>query len=241
MDQDWTNREPIALNRIGEPDTYRSTTVGQVAEDALQRSLTNQGNDVRPYPVAMVRTNEPSTGQDRNPGVGSLVLTWTRRTRLGAEDDLLDTIEDVPLGETLEEYEVDLIQKAVNGTATAGSGQNTLIDTGASFDNGDIQVGDLLSNTTQTLDTRVVSIDSATQITTGNDPDGTVTWATSDAYVFADGPVAVAQTGLTTETATFTNTDIYTTAGYADTDLVLFRIYQKSAVGGRGLVKEVLI
>ena len=45
---------------------------------------------------------------------GDVTATWVRRTRMGGEDDLLDSIEDVPNVEPTERYNVDVL--AADGT-----------------------------------------------------------------------------------------------------------------------------
>ena len=59
-----------------------------------------QGNRLKPYTVSNV---EASRDMSLN-----LTVTWLRQTRIGGENDWLDTVTDVPLGETTESYSVDI-------------------------------------------------------------------------------------------------------------------------------------
>lgn len=165
LSEEDINREGIDLTRITLTDFYRATSVGEVVESSAIQSLTLQGNDLRPYPVARPEASPAHTGAAR----GAVTVTWTRRSRIGGNYDLTDGVRqsEVPVGEQSEAYECVLLDK--------------------------------------------VSGDEAVSKT-----------ATDDA------------TGVT-----FDLTDIVTTAGYTDGDLLDVVIYQTSAVVGRGLPRTV--
>ena len=66
------------------------------------------------------------------------------------------------------------------GTATSGSSGQTLIDSSADFGGTDnVQVGDVIRNTTTGESGYVVSVDSSTQLTTSGLSSG---WSVNDAY-----------------------------------------------------------
>lgn len=88
-----------AATDVGTPQTYIAPTIGQLFESALEIAFTPRGEDLKPYsPVHLALTN-PGTPD----GVD---ISWVRRTRIGGE--LTDLI-DVPLSETSESYEVDIL------------------------------------------------------------------------------------------------------------------------------------
>ncbi len=81
---------------------YRGATAGYPAEASQTRSLTNQGNGLRPYAPAHL-------GGGRN-AAGDITLNWTRRTRIGGE---WANSQDVPLGESSQQYEVEIYSSSL--------------------------------------------------------------------------------------------------------------------------------
>ena len=87
-----------------------------------------------------------------------------------------------------------LFTNEVKGTATTGSTSATLIDSSATFSTTeDVAVGDIIKNDTDGSVARVISIDSATQLTTSTLRNGTDnTWTSGDTYTIEGKGYAVA-------------------------------------------------
>jgi hypothetical protein len=77
---------------------YRPVTFAQDLLRASMQAFTNTGNGLRPYAPDHVRGTRD--------GSENLTITWIRRTRIGGE---WQDVRDVPLGEGLEAYEVDIL------------------------------------------------------------------------------------------------------------------------------------
>lgn len=84
---------------VGTPQIYIAPTIGQLFESALEISFTPRGEDLKPYSPVHVALTNPGTPD----GVD---ISWVRRTRIGGE---LTDLVDVPLSETSEAYEVDIL------------------------------------------------------------------------------------------------------------------------------------
>jgi hypothetical protein len=92
------NRFPIDLSNVGQSYIYRAVTVGQTFAEGLDQTFAGAGRALVPFsPV------DPSLSRAVD---GALTLSWIRRGRLGQE---LRSGVDVPLSETSEAYDVDLI------------------------------------------------------------------------------------------------------------------------------------
>jgi hypothetical protein len=104
VDSDWVYRAPLSLDQVGVNLWVRAPSLGTIITNTSVETFTLAGNDLKPYPVAHVERDAPP-GATRDP----LVLTWLRRTRLGGEMDWGDAFEDVVMGETIEEYDVVLL------------------------------------------------------------------------------------------------------------------------------------
>jgi len=94
-----------AATDVGTPQTYIAPTIGQLFESALEIAFTPRGEDLKPYSPVHVRLTNPGTPD----GVD---ISWVRRTRIGGE---LTDLVDVPLSETSENYEVEILD-APGGT-----------------------------------------------------------------------------------------------------------------------------
>ena len=125
---------------------YKAVTFGQPIDLALLKSLTYTAASQRPYSPVHIKGTIASD---------DWTVTWTRRTRVGgAWVDLVD----VPLSETSEAYEVDILNAgAVVRTITATASANGSVVTPASqtafYDDAD-QVADFGSAQT-TLDVKI--------------------------------------------------------------------------------------
>ena len=81
---------------------YKGVTIGGRVEDTPTLPFINTGRGKKPY--APVRVEGSRDGSD------NLTISWVRRTRLSAE--WLDYVEEVPLGEASEAYEIDILDGA---------------------------------------------------------------------------------------------------------------------------------
>ena len=100
LDAAWADAFSQAVANLNAAQTYRGVTIGQLYEDANSQTYTSVGRDLMPYsPVHFAATDD---------GSGGLNLTFTRRTRIGGEDDWL-LAGDVPLSEASESYEIDIL------------------------------------------------------------------------------------------------------------------------------------
>jgi len=70
-------------------------------------TFAEQGNRLKPYAVCHVAGSRD--------GSGNLTVSWVRRTRIGGDNSWADGITEVPLGETSEAYQVDVLS-GVGGT-----------------------------------------------------------------------------------------------------------------------------
>ncbi len=104
LDPAWVMRKSLSLEEIGVLKWYRAISLGELVETAARTGLVLQGNDLKPYPVVDIERNLPPGG-----GARTLTLTWVRRVRMSGADDWNDGITDVPLGETIEEYDAVLL------------------------------------------------------------------------------------------------------------------------------------
>lgn len=80
------------------PGLYKGVTAGGSLARTAARSFTNDGAELKPYAPVQV-------GGGRN-AAGDVLINWTRRTRISGE---WRPFVDVPLGETSEAYEVEIM------------------------------------------------------------------------------------------------------------------------------------
>jgi hypothetical protein len=85
---------------------WRALGRGQTLEDVEPQSFTNSARCLMPFSVVHIAAV---------PSGGNTNVTWVRRTRL--DGSLMDGSGTVPLGETSEEYEVD-VRAVGSGTVT---------------------------------------------------------------------------------------------------------------------------
>lgn len=100
LDAAWLDKFSQGISTVDTTQTYRGVTIGQLYEDANPVAFTNTARDLRPYSPAHVSVEDD--------GAGGLDVSWIRRTRVGGENDWLQS-GDVPLSETDEAYEVDVL------------------------------------------------------------------------------------------------------------------------------------
>jgi hypothetical protein len=83
--------------QIGQPLQYKSITNGQKLSTAAAVSFTNSAAGLKPLPPVLVNASKQPNGD--------FVIRWTRRGRI---DAAWRSTVDVPLGETVEEYDLEL-------------------------------------------------------------------------------------------------------------------------------------
>jgi hypothetical protein len=86
---------------IGRPFNYKAVTSGASLSSATAQSFTNEGAGLKPYAPVHV-------GGGRT--AGDLIINWVRRSRVSGE--WRDSVE-VPLGEVVERYEIDVLNGSV--------------------------------------------------------------------------------------------------------------------------------
>ncbi len=92
---------------LNQARTYRGVSYGLNFETGVSQAFTNTGKGLKPYsPVHVAGTRD---------GANNLTITWIRRTRV--DGSWLDGA-DVPLGETVEDYEVDIYSDPVTVVRT---------------------------------------------------------------------------------------------------------------------------
>lgn len=85
------------LERLNSESYYKAVTFGTYIEDADVEVHTPDGKDLKPYsPVSVTAENN----------AGDLEFNWIRRTRLAGA--WLNNIDEVPLNEEFERYEIDI-------------------------------------------------------------------------------------------------------------------------------------
>jgi hypothetical protein len=100
LDADDIESLAVALGDLGLARHWRAVGFGTLFEDADVATTVLSGCDLKPYApwgVKAVKSGSPS----------NITLSWVRRTRIGGE--WKDGTGDVPLGETSEAYEVDIL------------------------------------------------------------------------------------------------------------------------------------
>lgn len=125
LDPDDIESLAVALGDLGLARHWRAVGFGTLFEDAEVATTMLSGRDLKPlapWAVKAVKSGSPS----------SITLSWARRTRIGGE--WKDGTGDVPLGETSEAYEVDIL------SAPGGAVKRTLSATAPSiiYPNADI-------------------------------------------------------------------------------------------------------
>jgi hypothetical protein len=87
------------LGNIGANRNFKTIASGSFLEDAIPLQENNPGYDLKPYAPVWVESDGSLWGTD-------IVLSWTRRTRVGGE--LRNLTGTVPVSEDSEEYEVEI-------------------------------------------------------------------------------------------------------------------------------------
>lgn len=94
-------KEKMPLSSLGISKSYKPVTLGATLGGTAAESFTYQGNALKPYAPVQI-----SGARD---GSGNLTIRWLRRTRVGG--DWRDLV-DVPLAETSERYEIEIMSGA---------------------------------------------------------------------------------------------------------------------------------
>lgn len=87
-----------ASSSIGVERGYRAVTAGYSIDSSSTANFTYRGVNLETY--------SPTHGSGSRDGSGNLIVNWIRRTRVGGE---WRSLVDASLGETIEAYEVDVI------------------------------------------------------------------------------------------------------------------------------------
>lgn len=95
----FIKKHVTGASEIGDTDYYKPVTQGRDENVGVVFSITFSAAANKPYSGAHVAGTQSAT-------TGDWTVTWVRRTRIGAST--LDG-QDVPLGETSESYEVDIL------------------------------------------------------------------------------------------------------------------------------------
>lgn len=101
---------------IGSPLYYRAVTSGQNVEDCADVNLTAAGNDLKPYAPYLIG--------GAFDGAGNLVITWSRRTRIGGGWTGFDA-SPLPIAEQSELYDVDILNAGRTSVLRTFSGLTT--------------------------------------------------------------------------------------------------------------------
>lgn len=115
LDPDDLETMVTSLGDLDLPRSWRAVGFGTIFEDAETLVASHTGRDLKPY--APWNVQAALTGSPAN-----ISLSWVRRTRIGGE--LKDGTGLVPLGETSEAYEIDILSTpggAVKRTLTSTS------------------------------------------------------------------------------------------------------------------------
>jgi Putative phage tail protein len=115
LDGDDVETMVTSLGDLDLPRSWRAVGFGTIFENAETLVASHTGRDIRPY--APWNVQAALTGSPAN-----ISLSWVRRTRIGGE--LKDGTGLVPLGETSEAYEIDILAGpggAVKRTLTSAS------------------------------------------------------------------------------------------------------------------------
>lgn len=95
-------REAVGTSELQVLRYFRPVSYGQDISSVESQLFTNTGQDVMPYAVTSVEGTRDASY--------NLTVTWIRRTRIGG--DWLNGIGTVPLSETVESYDVEILNGA---------------------------------------------------------------------------------------------------------------------------------
>jgi hypothetical protein len=89
-------RLPVTINEVDVEYLYKATPIGTSPEGVIADEFTGRGVALKPWsPVHVEGTRNVA---------GDLEITWTRRDRLSS-----DGVEPVPMSESVEDYEIDVL------------------------------------------------------------------------------------------------------------------------------------
>lgn len=106
---EFTNSLRLELDEINLAQLFRPVTLGTLIEDAADVFATYSGRDLKPYPVISL---EAVTD-----GGGDVDIDWIRQTRYAGE--LVDGTDTVPLNESIEQYDVEILDDTLTIVETA--------------------------------------------------------------------------------------------------------------------------
>ena len=91
-------RVPLVNADIGRQLYYKPVSFGRTLNDAVANPFTNTAAGLKPLAPVLINAARQASGD--------LIITWTRRSRL---DAAWRNNADVPIGETAETYELELM------------------------------------------------------------------------------------------------------------------------------------
>jgi hypothetical protein len=143
------NKSNLSLADLNVTRFWKAITQGSFASSAVTKTFTYTGRDLSPYsPAQLVMSLDGTTKH------GGIEVDWERRTRTNGE--WKDGTGDVPLNESLEEYNINfrkISDSAITATLTATDATridvpettmvSTLFENGDILTNGNVETGDL--------------------------------------------------------------------------------------------------
>ena len=91
---------PIPIDDRNVVRFYRGSTFGEIFDLSEQYTHKHSGRDLIPYPPVLGTASQTDA---------TITLNWVRQTRLGGEADLLDGVSNVPVSETSESYDLEIL------------------------------------------------------------------------------------------------------------------------------------
>lgn len=95
-------RHPVTMDQVNLSYYYRPVTFGGDVTAINSTQFTNTGRDLMPYAPCLLAGSRD--------GSNNLTLTWQRRTRIGGA--WAENVGEVPLSESFESYDVDILNGA---------------------------------------------------------------------------------------------------------------------------------
>nr|WP_253308595.1 phage tail protein [Rickettsia endosymbiont of Ceutorhynchus assimilis] len=91
---------PIPNNLIGKLITYKAVTIGKTLAETESTTFTYSGKSLKPFAPVYATAEKDADG--------NIKISWLRRSRI--DNDWRDYV-DIPIGEDIEKYEIDIQKK----------------------------------------------------------------------------------------------------------------------------------
>ncbi|KKM04536.1 hypothetical protein LCGC14_1763250, partial [marine sediment metagenome] len=121
LDREVTTRKQLPLTDINTNKIYRVQTAREVLETSQLINFVLQAGDLKPLSAGDVDVDLAVGSR----AASSIVVNWKRRTRLGGEDDFADEVTEIPLSESSEAYEVDILDDGLETVDKTFTGLTT--------------------------------------------------------------------------------------------------------------------